>query len=502
VGSRRAPPAARDPNEGLCPPAKAAEVNGFGVADELHGFHAMSILVAALALVLALLLSSPTSAMGDPAQASRAGLSPVCLTPTSFAELATAARAAVVVIRPAGDMGPFEEVLDNWLETEWDEGDPTKRDEMREQLARALRERSFGSGVIVDPSGIVVTSARIVRFLAHVQAVMADGARSKLTVVGVDDRSDIAVLQLEPRPAAYPHLRLGDSDEVRTGDWILAVGAPFGFDFSVAAGIVSSTARDLPGTSGPLLQTDASGGSGNLGGPLVNLTGEVIGIMTVPTGRGIGFATPSNTVRRIATALRTTGRVSRAWLGVAVQPLTPDVARVLGRAETSGILVVDVPPRSAAAQAGVRRRDLLLGLDGAALNQPDDLERALARLAANRPVTLRLWRDGREQSLQLTLGEEPTRRVPDAEGGARALGLTVAPVTPEAGVVVTHVAPGSAADKHGVHRGDVVREIDGRAVPTLPTFARVANGVRPGQWVLVLLQPGSDALYVALTPTP
>ena len=225
--------------------------------------------------------------------------------------------------------------------------------------------------------------------------------------------------------------------------------------------------------------------------------------MTVPTGRGVGFATPSNTVRRIATALRTTGRVSRAWLGVAVQPLTPDVARVLGRAETSGILVVDVPPRSAAAQAGVRRRDLLLGLDGAALNQPDDLERALARLAANRPVTLRLWRDGREQSLQLTLGEEPTRRVgPDAEGGARALGLTVAPVTPEAGVVVTHVAPGSAADKHGVHRGDVVREIDGRAVSTLPTFARVASGVRPGQWVLVLLQRGSDALYVALTPTP
>ena len=174
----------------------------------------------------------------------------MCLAPTSFAELAAAARAAVVAIRPAADTGMLEDVLDEWLEEEWGEGDPTKREEMREKLARALRQRSFGSGVIVDPSGVVVTSARIVRFLVQVQAVMADGTRPKLTVVGVDDRSDIAVLQLEPRRAAYPHLPLGDSDEVRTGDWILAVGAPFGFDFSVVAGIVSSTARELPGHVG------------------------------------------------------------------------------------------------------------------------------------------------------------------------------------------------------------------------------------------------------------
>ena len=463
----------------------------------------MNNLVAPVALVLALVLGSPTSATGDVARTSRAGPSPVCSTPSSFAELATAARAAAVVIRPAGETGPLEEVLDTWLETDWDEGDLTKRDGMREQLARALRERSFGSGVIVDPGGIVVTSARIVRFLAQVQAVMADGARSKLTVVGVDDRSDVAVLRLEPRPAAYPHLRFGDSDEVRTGDWILAIGAPSGFDFSVAAGIVSSTGRDLPETPGPLLQTDISGGAGSLGGPLVNLAGEVIGITTAPTGPGMGFAIPSNTVRRVATALRTTGRVSRAWLGVAVQPLTADVARVLGRAEASGILVVDVPRGSAAAQGSVRRRDVLLGLDGGALNQPDDLNRALARLAAHRPVTLRLWRDGREQSLSLTLGEEPTRPVgADAEGGARVLGLTVGHITPEAGVVVTRVAPGSAAAKQGVRRGDVVREIDGRAVPTMPAFAQLAKGVRPGQSVLVLLQRGPDALYVSLSPTP
>jgi serine protease Do len=452
-------------------------------------------------LVAALFLAAPKVAIGGPAQPLRAGSSPVCLAPTSFAELAAAARAAVVAIRPAADTGMLEDVLEEWLEEEWGEGDPTKRKEMREKLARALRQRSFGSGVIVDPSGVVVTSARIVRSLVQVQAVMAEGTRPKLTIVGVDDRSDIAVLQLEPRRAAYPHLPLADSDEVRTGDWILAIGAPFGFDFSVVAGIVSSTVRELPGTSGVLLQTDAATGSGNAGGPLVNLKGEVIGMMTIASGGGVGFAIPSNTVRQIVTALRTTGRVSRAWLGVAVQPLTPDVARALGRAETNGILVVDVPPGSAAEKGGLRRRDLLLGLDGAALNQPDDLDRALGRLAANRPATLRVWRDGREQSLRLTLGEEPTRR-PRPEGGVRGLGLNVAPITPEAGVVVVRVAPGSAADKNGVRPGDVVREIDGRAVSAIPAFARLADNVRPGQSVLVLLQRGSDALYVALTPPP
>ncbi len=469
------------------------------MAGKLHTFRVMSIPVTSLALVLALLLAAPEGALGGPAQLSTAGSSAVCVAPKSFAEIATAARAAVVAIRPTTDTGMLENVLDEWLEEEWGEDDPAKREEMREELARALRQRSFGSGIIVDPSGVVVTSARIVRFLVQVQAAMADGTQRKLTVVGVDDRTDIAVLQLEPRRAAYPHLPLADSEEVRTGDWILAIGAPFGFDFSVVAGIVSSTARELPGTSGALLQTDAATGSGNAGGPLVNLRGEVIGMMTIVSGRSVGFAIPSNTVRHIATALRTTGRVSRAWLGVGVQALTPDVARALGRPETSGILVVDVPPGSAAEKGGVRRRDLLLGLDGAALNQPDDLDRALARLAANRPTTLRLWRDGREQSLRLTLGEEPARR-PRREDGVRGLGLNVAPITPEAGVVVVHVAPGSAADKNGVRPGDIVREIDGRGVSAIPAFGPLADNVLPGQWVLVLLQRGSDALYVALTP--
>jgi serine protease Do len=181
----------------------------------------------------------------------------LCLAPTSFAEVAAAARAAVVAIRPTSDTGMLEDVLDEWLEEEWGEDNPTKREEMREELARALRQRSLGSGVIIDPSGLVIASARIVRSLVQVQAVMADGTRPKLTVVGIDDRSDIAVLQLEPPRAAYPHLSFSDSDEVRTGDWILAVGAPFGFDFSVVAGIISSTVRELPGEPGALLQTDA-----------------------------------------------------------------------------------------------------------------------------------------------------------------------------------------------------------------------------------------------------
>lgn len=167
------------------------------MAGKLHTFRA-SIPVTSLALVAALLLAAPKVAIGGPAQPSRAGSSPVCLAPTSFAELAAAARAAVVAIRPAADTGMLEDVLEEWLEEEWGEGDPTKREEMREKLARALRQRSFGSGVIVDPSGVVVTSARIVRFLVQVQAVMADGTRPKFMIVGVDDRSDIAVLELEP----------------------------------------------------------------------------------------------------------------------------------------------------------------------------------------------------------------------------------------------------------------------------------------------------------------
>ena len=222
-----------------------------------------------------------------------------------------------------------------------------------------IPQRSLGSGVIVDASGIALTNAHVVEKATEIEVITLDGSKHKAKVVGADKKTDLAVLKLDDGKAQFKFARLGDSDRMQVGDWVIAVGSPFGLQATVTAGIVSAKARNIgQGPFDDFIQTDAAINPGNSGGPLVNMAGEVIGINTaiVAGGSGIGFAIPSNMARKIYTELSTKGRVTRGWLGVSIQPLTSELARSFGAKDTKGVLISDVVPDSPAGKAGLRLR--------------------------------------------------------------------------------------------------------------------------------------------------
>jgi len=342
-------------------------------------------------------------------------------------------------------------------------------------------------------------------FVGETEVLTTDGHRYRPRRVLTDARSSLAVLVIGDGGATFPHVPLGDSDRVRVGDWVVAVGAPLGLPTTVTAGVVSARARDSVGPEAPdYLLTTAVMRAGSTGSPLVSLQGEVVGINTVFAfeSAGLAFTIPSNVVRPIVAQLLEHGRVRRAALGLVTQSLTPDLAAALRTGAAQGLLVADVVPGSTAAVAGVRPGEILLGLDGAPLVYRTDLARALQQARPGQDVSLRLRRrDGSVTILSVRLGEDRdevvtslvTHRLP-------ALGCEVRSLTPEAGIVVSRVErPTTPA---ALHPGDVVREINHVPVRTVGEFARLADRVRAGDTVALLVQRGRFALYVAVTAGP
>jgi serine protease Do len=379
-----------------------------------------------------------------------------------------------------------------------------------------IPQRSLGSGVIVDPSGIALTNAHVVDKATEIEVVTLDGGKHRAKVVGVDKKTDLAVLKLDDGKSTFKYARLGDSDRVQVGDWVLAVGSPFGFQATVTAGIISAKARQLDqGPFDDFLQTDAAINPGNSGGPLVNMQGEVIGINTAiyAAGQGLGFAIPSNMARKIYTELRDKGRVTRGWLGVSIQPLTPELARSFGAKDAKGVLINEVMADSPAAKAGLKPGDILLEFEGRALDGPGDLQRAVGFFAPDRAAKVKVWRDQAEKTLEVKVGQAPDERQTqqrERPGGGRArsmLGLEVRPVTPEIarqlnlrtteGVIVVRVDEGSAAAEAGVQRGDVIKQLNGQAVRTMADFERLTRETKDGDQLAILLQRGAMSLYVA-----
>jgi serine protease Do len=416
--------------------------------------------------------------------------------PASFARIVEGVTAAVVSIRLpgrlVGSLAPSELFDDDPLE-----GDPEEAP-LHELIDRFLAARAgavIGAGVIVDSAGTTLTSAQVVVLAPDFEVVRFDGTVVKADVVGIDERSGLAVLRLDAARRPFPHLRLGNSDRVVVGEWVIALGAPYGLETTVTAGIISATARPYrAGPAAEFLQTDAVLSAGNAGGPLVNTGGDVIGIATAePGGRGIGLAVPSNTARKVAADLTEWGRVRRAWLGVTGQTLTTELARSFRRSDRRGVLVADVDPRGPAHVAGLRRGDILLDLDGRPLRGGFDLDRALADAAPGQTARLGLWRAGRPVTALVVLGEEP-----DPPRPTRGLGLVVRPLGP--GIIVTEVDPRGPAARAGVRRGDVIREIDHQPARGVEDLERLARRAPQGVPLVLLLQRGATALYVALTP--
>jgi len=382
------------------------------------------------------------------------------------------------------------------------------------EVPERIPQRSLGSGVIVDPTGIALTNAHVVERATEIEVVTLDGGKHKAKVIGVDKKTDLAVLKLDDGKGTFKYARLGDSDRMQVGDWVLAVGSPFGLQATVTAGIISAKARQLDqGPFDDFLQTDAAINPGNSGGPLVNMQGEVVGINTaiVAGGSGIGFAIPSNMARKIYTELRDKGRVTRGWLGVSIQQLTPELARSFGARESKGVLINEVVPDSPAAKAGLKPGDILLEFEGRPMEASSDLQRAVGFFSPEHVAKVKVWRDQGEKILEIKVGQAPEeRQAQQPRPGAKArsmLGLEVRPVTPDIarqlnlrstdGVVVVRVEDGSAAAEAGVQRGDVIKQVNGQTVRTIPDFERLTRDVKEGDPLTVLLQRGQMSLYVA-----
>jgi serine protease Do len=434
----------------------------------------------------------------------------------TFAKVAETIKPAVININtvsrvasggPPGVQGrtPFEEFFGEEFFRRFFGGDPER-----------MPQRSLGSGVIIDPSGIALTNAHVVEKATEIEVITIDGSKHRAKVVGADKKTDLAVLRLDDGKGSFRAARLGDSEKVAVGDWVLAVGSPFGLQSTVTAGIVSAKARQIgAGPFDDFLQTDAAINPGNSGGPLVNMQAEVIGINTaiVAGGSGIGFAIPSNMARKIYTELLAKGKVSRGWLGVSIQPLTPELAKSFGAKDTKGILVSDVVPDSPAAKAGLKPGDIVLEFEDKKVEAPGDLQRGVGLTSPGGDVRLKIWRDQGEKSVTVKVGEAPEEREARGPNSGRAaksaLGLEARPITPEVarqlnlpsaeGVVVTRVDDGSAAAEAGVQRGDVIREINRHRVRSMADFERLTRDVKEGDRLTVLLQRGPMSLYVAFT---
>ncbi|HUO92930.1 MAG TPA: Do family serine endopeptidase [Rhizomicrobium sp.] len=385
---------------------------------------------------------------------------------------------------------------------------------------------SMGSGFVVDRSGFIVTNNHVVENGKKITVKFPDGREFDARLVGTDKLTDIAVLKIKSeRP--LPSVEFADDRQVRVGDWVIAVGNPFGLSNTVTAGIVSSIGRDIG--NGPytdFIQIDASINRGNSGGPTFDLQGKVIGMNTMifsPSGGsvGIGFAIPSSTVREIVSQLEAHGKVSRGWLGVSIQAMTPELAASMGSKETKGAIVASVVPGGPAAKAGLHQGDVVLAVNGKSVEDNRDLTRRVAMLSAGSSATFTINRDGQQRNVTVTIGSRKedlqvaSNSGPQKNGGAEAtgeaLGLGLAAVTPEvrrtfglegdvSGVVVTKVDPNSDAADKSIEAGDVIEQVADQAVHTPKDVqARVAAAKSQGRKsVLVLVTGQAGQRFVAL----
>jgi serine protease Do len=476
-----------------------------------------------LGLVVAVLVGAGLGAWGAGRSSPAAGtpvVAPVTILPVAAPESSSTFRQVAAAVGPAvinintvtvvrGPQGGGRTPMEEFFGEEFFRrffGGPRER-----------TQRSLGSGVIVDASGIALTNAHVVEGASEIEIVTADGKKHKAKVLGADAKSDLAVLRILGG-GTYPAARLGDSDAIQVGDWVLAIGSPFGFSQTVTAGIISAKGRVLgQGPFDDFLQTDAAINPGNSGGPLVNMAGEVVGINTAIVSRtggsiGIGFAIPISLAKKIYAELTTRGRVARGWLGVSVQPLTAELAKSFGTREDAGVLVADVMDGSPAEKAGLKSGDIIAEFNGKRIGQPSDLQRAVGLTEPGTTARVKVLRDRGERTIELRLGEAPDDQEAAAKPAGKAkslLGLDVKALTPEVarelgvrgteGVVVTSVETGSPADTGGIQPGDVIREVNRQRVRSLADFERVARGLKGGDRVTLLLQRGQTALFVAFT---
>jgi serine protease Do len=378
---------------------------------------------------------------------------------------------------------------------------------------RELKRRSLGSGFIIDKEGYIITNNHVVEKADEI-SVRISGKEYKARTIGRDPKTDLALIKLSTPVKDLQPLALGDSDKMRVGDWVIAIGNPFGLEETVTKGIISATGRVIgAGQYDNFLQTDAPINPGNSGGPLLNLKGEVIGINTaiVAAGQGIGFAIPINTARLITSQLREKGIVTRGWVGLVLQSVTPDIAQALGLKETTGVLVADVLPGGPADNAGIQKGDVITNFNGKELKSGSDLARLVAETQIGTTVAVRVQRKGTQQDVSLKVAQMPQE---SAASAARTqtrsdFGMSVDEVLEKyqrqfqlrdrTGVVVVSVASGGAAEQAGIHAGDIIKEMNRFSVRNLNDYRTIVKQVKSGASLLILIKRAGNTFYVAMS---
>ncbi|HWU98581.1 MAG TPA: DegQ family serine endoprotease [Oxalicibacterium sp.] len=376
--------------------------------------------------------------------------------------------------------------------------------------------RGVGSGFIISADGYVMTNAHVVEGADEVYVTLTDKREFKAKIIGSDKRTDVAIVKIEG--SNLPRLTMGDSDKIRVGEWVIAIGSPFGLDNTVTAGIVSAKARDT-GEYLPLIQTDVAVNPGNSGGPLINMRGEVIGINSQIYSRsggymGISFAVPIDEAMRVADQLRASGKVTRGRIGVQIGEVTKDVAESLGLTRTQGSMVQRVEPGSPAEKGGVEVGDVILKFNGVAIERSSDLPRMVGSTKPGTRSTLTVWRKGALRDLTLTIAEleaddtaAAPQKKPKAAQVPNSLGLTVSDLTPaqikdlkiEGGVLVESAEGASA--RSGLRAGDVLLRLNNTDIKDARQFAALVAKLEAKKTVLLLVRRGESSQFVTVKPT-
>jgi serine protease Do len=464
-----------------------------------------------IAMVALLFLSmGPTFSNG-----AETGVQPYPNAPASFTELVKRVGPEVVNIsttkvikrgpmpRPFGNEGPWREFFgDDFFERFFG------------QMPRERKQRSLGSGVIIDPQkGYILTNNHVIAGADEITVRLDDGKEYNAEVVGRDPKTDLALIRTKVALDVEVGAPLGDSDKIEIGEWVMAIGNPFGLERTVTVGILSAKGRVIgAGPYDDFLQTDAAINPGNSGGPLFNMKGEVIGINTaiVASGQGIGFAIPINMAKELLPQLEK-GKVTRGWLGVSIQEVTDDIAKSFKLKDAKGALVAEVMEGTPAQQGGMERGDIITSFDGKEVETPNDLQRIVANTSPDKGVKVKVIRDGKIKTLTVKVGTMPEEITETEKAITTDLGLTVQTLTPdlaeqfnwsrdEKGVLITGVDPSGSGAEAGLRRGDLIKEIDRQNVESTEDYSRIVGKAKKGESLLFLIKRGTRTFYITLTP--
>lgn len=380
---------------------------------------------------------------------------------------------------------------------------------------REFRRRGLGSGFIISRDGYIITNNHVVRKADEIKVILENEDEYSAELIGTDPKTDLALLKIKPKTSLVP-VKIGNSAALDIGDWVVAIGNPFGLGNTVTAGIVSAKGRSLGlGAYDDFIQTDAAINPGNSGGPLFNFKGEVIGVNTaiIAGGQGIGFAIPMNMANRIVNQLQASGKVVRGWLGVHVQQITPEIEQGLKLPNDNGALISDIAPDSPAEKGGLKRGDVIVAVNSMQIMDEDDLPKYVANLAPGTKADIKIIRDNKYKTLSVKLSEFPEQQTVSSGRKSTnktdtAIGLIVDEITPQIqrsyklkdnnGVIVVKVLRGSAAQEAGIKAGDIILEANRKKIRNVKDIENEFSKLTKGTSVLLLINRANQTIYVGL----